>query len=460
MLPGPVQLGLANYGNASNPSWGIVPFLATVEADGTLTWATCPSPTYDFTLQDLARDGQGGIYLSVSATGTIQVAGTTYQRLGTSDGVLLKYNAAGQVQWLRRGGATGVQVTGAALKVDLAGAVYWMTQHSAPFTFNQTIVGTGGYYTLVKLSSSNQVRWAKTQLLQVTTTNTQFTAIPNLPILGIDVGSGVLYLGTLRPAGSTITFNAAGSPVTVTVPGPATSYTQCVVQCDTAGQVNWVKPVITATPSVANSINAFATPNLFPVGNGFTLVTTTVGYGQTTFIGSSATYGAAEGGLVCVLHYNTTTDQTEWVRVGGTLPSTLQYGTQVAGAAVDPAGNVFIAGKFIGPATFGATSLPATGMFPWIFLAELSQTVLATKVATAGKPWQVYPNPATGTVRLAGLPAQAQVRVLDALGRQVAQWPAAAPDAPRSLAGLAPGLYLLQVGSTPEAYQSQRLAVE
>lgn len=156
---------------------------------------------------------------------------------------------------------------------------------------------------------------------------------------------------------------------------------------------------------------------------GFTAVTYTVSYGQSTFAGSPVTYGAADGGLVCMLRYNTSTNQVEWVRTGGTVYgarySNSRVGTNVKGAVLDPAGNVYIAGEYYGPAQFGAVSLGLTNGQNSTYLAKLDQTVLPTRAATAGKAWRVYPNPARSAAQLEGLPARTTVRVLDALGREV-----------------------------------------
>jgi hypothetical protein len=57
---------------------------------------------------------------------------------------------------------------------------------------------------------------------------------------------------------------------------------------------------------------------------------------------------------------------------------------------------------------------------------------------------EVYPNPATLSTTLSGLPQPSSVRLLSADGRLVRQWQAEAGDFRLSLEGIAPGLYYVQ----------------
>lgn len=448
VLPGPAQLNLPNYGTATQPSYNSVPLLAVVEPDGTLAWAITPSPSYGFNGRSLVRDSQGNIYQSGHSAGGFTLNGTVYAPIGQSDGILIKYTASGQAQWVRYVGTPGSRVEAPVVKTDQSGAVYWMVSHSGAISLGQTVVPSGVGSTLVKFSPTNQLRWVRNNLVRVNNTPT------SAPLIGIDETNGTLYCAVLGASGSTISATGAGSPVVL--PTTTNSYTQCIVQCDSAGQVSWVKPLIGMTYPAGNSLGYYATPQLIPVANGFTLLASTIRNGQTSFVGSPTIYNAAQGGFICVLNYSYASNQVLWTRIAGTDPTLSLNGTQVSQAVVDPIGNVYVAGIFDGPATFGATTLPSTNALPWLYLAKLDQTILPNKAAVAGKPWRVYPNPATSAVQLEGLPPRTTVRVLDALGRTARTTQAATLD----LTGLAPGLYLLQATGTAEPYQPQRLLVE
>ena len=453
VLPGPLQAGLASSGPPSQPLYLSIPLVMVVEPDGTLAWATCPSTTYGFDSKEVAADPQGNVYLAATAKAGLQINGVVYPAIGNSDAILLKYDASGQRQWVRQIGIATKSTGSYTVKADDSSNVYWLMGHTAPFTLDQQTVGYGGGSTLIKLSSTNRVKWAKNNLVQV---NNQAAF---MQLAGFDA-SGAIYLSFLGSNSSTITFSGTGSPLTAPGSSPVPVYTSYIMKCDTAASINWVKPLFSMTAPATSGLGGFASPRLLGSANGFTVITSTVLDGQTTFVGSPATYSASEGGQICVLRYNTTTNQTEWVRTAGTLLGALQansrLGTVPTSAALDPTGNVYVAGTYYGPAQFGAITTGGTSGRYNIYLAKLDQTVLAAKAATPGKAWSVFPNPASGSVRLDGLPTGTTVRVLDALGRPVRRTQAPSLE----LSGLAPGLYLLQAIGTPETYKTLRLTVE
>ena len=455
VLPGPQQLGLlaSPSGPTGQPSYYGMPFLMAVEPDGTLGWAISPSLTNDVDSQELAYDAQGNSYLAATSKYGLKINGTVYPAIGSRDAVLLKYSASGQMQWVRQVGTATRTAGSNKVKIDSSGNVYWMISHEAGFTLGPLTVPYGGGSTLIKLSPTNQVRWAKNSLVLL---NGQPVY---LEMPGFDQ-TGALYLSFISPGSTTLTFDGPGSPLTAPGNSQAATYTSYVVKCDTAAQISWVKPLNGAISPLGTYPGLGRVQYLFPSASGFTAVTYTVENGQSTFIGSPITYSAADGGLVCVLRYNSNTDQVEWVRTGGTsygvISNNSRAGTNAKGAVQDLTGNVYVAGEYYGPAQFGANTLGLTNGQYNTYLAKLDQTVLAAKAATAGKAWRVYPNPATSAVQFDGLPAHTTVRVLDALGRQVRITQALT----LGLSGLAPGLYLLQATNTAELYQPQRLLVE
>ena len=73
-------------------------------------------------------------------------------------------------------------------------------------------------------------------------------------------------------------------------------------------------------------------------------------------------------------------------------------------------------------------------------------TLLPARPLARAETFHLYPNPTTGPVQLELPPhfGLTEVLVLDALGRQVLRQPAASSQAAISLAGLAPGLYMVR----------------
>lgn len=450
--------GPALFGLTTTPlGYESIPFVAAIDASGTLLWADVPSPTYGLGATALHRDSNGNCYVSVNTASQsmLTVNGQNYPPVGNTDAILIKYTSAGRPAWARRVGVARGSAYSGEIQTDNADAVYWLLGHSGSITLDQFTVGVNsstGANSLVKLSANNRVKWIKNDLLRVGNNNIVSQ------LVDLDASSNALYL-SCGSTGGAISFTGSGSPVSVA----ANAYTTCVARCDTAGQIQWVKPVSYATnvPGGLPGPRGAGIRGFAVRGNGFTLATSTVSFNETTFYGSSKTYGIAEGGLPCVVHFNTTTNQAEWVRVGG-KPSTLGQiaGSDIKSAVMDASDNVFVAGTFTGIAQFGTTTITSTSPIqPEIFLAKLDQSIVTgTKPGTTSQPWSVFPNPATGVVQLTGLPAQAHVRVYDAQGRQVRELLATGNAS--TLAGLAPGLYLLQVANTLTPYQSQRLVVQ
>ncbi|MET4074181.1 T9SS type A sorting domain-containing protein [Hymenobacter sp. UYCo722] len=459
MLPGPAVLNLA----ATGGYYGALTFVATVDANGALLWADTPSPAYGgLNVQALHRDGNGNCYVSANTNpqGTLVVNGQNYPAIGTTDAVLLKYLPTGQIDWARRVGVPRGSGYSGEVYTDAANAVYWLVGHNGPITIDQTTVGVTsntGNMSVLKLSANNRVRWFKNNLLSVGSQNVVSQ------LLGVDVSTNVLYLSCYSTGGS-VAF-AGGNPVAAE-PNALTAF---VARCDTAGNVQWVKPYMFSTnvPGGLPGPRGAGIRGFAVIGNGFTMTTSTVSYNQTTYYGGSKSYGLAEGGLPCVLHYNTITSQAEWIRIGGTpsLVGQTTIGSTVTNSVADNSGNVYVAGNFTGTAQFGTTTIQSTSTSqPEIFLAKLDQSIVtATAAGSPAQPWSIFPNPSTGVVQLRGLPASAHVQVRDAIGRIIQELPAlgttnAIPE--RVLGGLLPGLYLLQITNTRELYRTQKLLVQ
>ncbi|MGI4875038.1 MAG: T9SS type A sorting domain-containing protein [Janthinobacterium lividum] len=440
---------------------GTLPFVAAINPDGSLAWASSPAPAAvcglstsgnDYYKNRLATDAQDNVYWTVT---TPPVGATSMS--GSREAALLKFNASGQVQWTRRAataGQPGQSVLATSLQADQAGNLYWSVMNSDPFTLDNVTYGANSYNSLIKLATAtNQVQWVKDDLFQVAATSGNY--VPGYyTIAGIDAAAGNLYFWV--PAwGLNIAYNGPGSPIVVPPNNQVRRF--YLAQTDLNGQVQWVKLLANLTTTYPNI--APAPVSVYPSGNSLTVLAKTPGWGTVNFVGDATTYSAAQAGLVVVARFNPTTGQTEWVRTAGTdygaSDPTSQAGTTAINAVVDPTGNVYVAGLYYGPAHFGGTALGFTNSFS-SYLAKLDQSVLPTRPAMLGKTWQPYPNPATGSVQLSGLPTGAQVSLLDALGRTVRR----TTSTTLPLGGLAPGLYLLQVSGTPEPYQSQRLTVE
>jgi hypothetical protein len=126
---------------------------------------------------------------------------------------------------------------------------------------------------------------------------------------------------------------------------------------------------------------------------------------------------------------------------------------------VSDAGNrLHLFGTFDGAvAQFGSLSVMANAIGYTDFLAQLAGGPLATASPELNSLFSLYPNPARSTVAVAGLPANQELSVLDAVGRLMlrARMPANGPLFLLLPAQLPAGVYVVQ-----SAGQVRRLLIE
>jgi hypothetical protein len=138
------------------------------------------------------------------------------------------------------------------------------------------------------------------------------------------------------------------------------------------------------------------------------------------------------------------------------------------GVVVSSTGTIYVSGLVELPSTFGTFTAPgSTGTFA-LYLATLNDgTALSTAQSSALASCSIYPNPAHGstTIQIPALAdaTNAVLRLTDALGRVLRTVTVKVPSSglhhELSVAGLAPGMYVLrvQVGSS---YAVRQLMVE
>jgi hypothetical protein len=140
---------------------------------------------------------------------------------------------------------------------------------------------------------------------------------------------------------------------------------------------------------------------------------------------------------------NGPTGTYQWARTGG------GPGYDAGGPVAVSGPRVYVGGVTYPPATFSSLTLAApTGLNVGVLagLTDIAAPLAAAAAGPAGAGLSLYPNPTAGPATLGGAAPGTTVRVLDALGRQVASAIANAAGIVR-LAGLAPGLYVVRAGS-------------
>ena len=388
----------------------------------------------------LATDAAGNYYISgsfaVDATfGSIALT-TPIATSIISDQFLVKMSAAGAVLWAQQGGSIGLGSTATALPLshlvaDPTGNVYlvWTCPPVVGGFGSVAMPAAKGDYDglVVKYNTLGVPQWAQ---------RVGGAGADIATYAGLD-GSGRLVVpGIAAPAGSLT--NPATVGATVLTTGFAS------VLEPTAGALVWSRDLQATMAGGYRNMTADAAGNIYLLGQ-FS--------GQGTVPGKTLT---SAGGIdALVVSYSS----------AGTLRWTQQSGgtgdeTPVA-LTIDGTGRLAMPGLFNNNALFGTTALTSTATAASTgtpFVAYMANVVTATRAEQAA-PLAFYPNPATtaDAVRLPTLPAGTQLTLLDGLGR-VARRQAAGATLP--LAGLAPGLYLVQATAPSGAQWASRLTVE
>jgi hypothetical protein len=431
------QLGSTTF-NTSNITASLV--LAQLDAQGQVQYVREVGDATIIIPASLASDATGNYYLSgtfaLSAKfGTVELTTAVTTTYGI-DQFLVKVSAAGTVQWAKQGGSvlagTSTGLAFSHLVAEPSGSVYllWTLPAAAGGFPGFTLpAGKGDYDALVvKYDPQGTPLWAQ---------RLGGTGVDIPMLAGLDSGGRLVVPGMSAPAGSLATPTTTGATTVangfVSVLEPST------------GAVVWSRDLQATVAGGYRSVAADAAGNIYLAGH--------FG-GQGTLPGKTLT---ATGGIeALVVSYS----------ANGTLRWTQQSagtGDELATSiGLDAAGAPVVAGLFNNNGLFGSAALVSSATAASTgtpFVARLGGTVTATRATMAAAPLALYPNPAAAAtaIKLPALPGGTQLTLIDGLGR-VARRTAASPDL--LLAGLAPGLYVVQATAPSGEQWASRLTVE
>ena len=290
----------------------------------------------------IATDSAGNVYVAGSFSGTVDfdpasgVANLT--SAGSDDAFAAKYTPTGSLLWARRFGGSGQDLL-YSIAVDEAQNVY--------------LAGTGGTQVL-KLDSGGNLLWMHNIGVQAGYTNS----------IAADRAGNVYVTGVFQ---GTVDFDPGPGVDNLTSVGQQDGF---IWKLDGAGNLVWARQVGGATDGpnadYAQAIAVDDAGNVFVTGHF---------YGTADFDPSTATYNLTSAGLldVFVLELD---DQGRfgWVsRLGGSLNDVVE------GLALDPTGNVIVAGYV---ADFETSSNP-TG-HSVTFIAKFDDTGSLSWTRTVG----------------------------------------------------------------------------
>ncbi|MDO7848784.1 hypothetical protein Q5H92_20630 [Hymenobacter sp. M29] len=372
------------------------------------------------------------VYVAGSVWGTANYGTTTLTSLGTSDAFVAKLTDAGNsgaFVWAQRcggpGGDAATSVVANGSSVYLTGGFY----NTADFgTTNLTSVGGGDVFVakLTDAGATGNFVWAQRAGSTATTTDL---------IAGVAVNGSNLYVtGNI---GGTADFGATTLNSPSSVGGDA--YVAKLVDAGPTGSFAWAVmatgPRFTAPRAVAVSgANVYVSGYFIGSSTfGGTTLTTTTGSDYDVFLTSVPDAG--------------TSGSFAWALKAGGANDDRADGLAISG------GSVYVGGTVAPPASFGSLAIATPTANAVGSLASVRDVALPTRPAAELAGFSLAPNPAhaAATVLLPAMPGAvaATLTLRDALGRAVRtqQVPllATGTTAEIALAGLAPGLYRVQV---------------
>jgi hypothetical protein len=297
-------------------------FIAKYNKHGVLQWVQSAGGTEKDSVQSIAVDGNGNVYLTGIYKSAITFETTTIYATGDNDIFLAKYNASGVFQWARTAGGQGSDA-GTGVVTDAGNNVYVVGFYSntAAFgAFSKTSLGMRDIF-LAKYNSSGIPQW----VVSAGGANDDFGSA-----IAIDASANIYITGSFKAGVKFGSISAAADP---------NYYDVFVAKYDpVALNWAWVKEDLTGSNNeYSQRIAVDLNGNIFVTG---------YYYGSVSFASTSK---ASKGGAdMFIIKYNSL-GASQWLQTaGGTGFDSGQ------GLVTDTNGNVYVTGFFSYPnATFG-----------------------------------------------------------------------------------------------------------
>ncbi len=327
---------------------------------GNLTPAPRSAPDWDYaqgtgagSVDDIASgvftDAAGNAFVTGRFNGTLTFGTTTLTSAGENDGYLAKYNPQGAVQWARRFGGVGSDI-GRDVVVDANGNAYISGLFRVTATFGAISVTSAGDADafVAKYNSAGDVQWVRTG---------GGGALEVAYQVSVDGANNVYISGVF---GDTGLLNATFSGTTIVSAGGSDAYAASYTD---AGALRWVirggntgdEYAIALAVTTAGDVTISGPYGISGVGGGGTTK-----FGSTTLTSAGGTDGF-------VARYNNA-GTFQWARSFGGIED-----DGANSAAVDAAGNIYLAGYFRGDIIFGGTTATSEeGAFNVLILSYTS----------------------------------------------------------------------------------------
>jgi len=315
--------GTADFSSTTLTSAGAADlFVTRVGSGGSFTWAVRAGGSADVSASSVAVDTSGNTYVTGGFFGTATFGSTTLTSVGDEDIYVTRVNSGGAFQWTRPAGSV-VADSGRALSMDSSGNLYLTGMFGGPVV---------GDMFVARMDQLGQIWWVNAG---------GSISFDDSASIAQDAAGNIYVLGTFQ---STAMFGTT----TLTSAGGDDLY---VAQLMTTGAFGWVVRAGGSGPEAGGGL---------AVGSSGTIYATGSFLGPANF--GATTLTSAGNADIYFTALNSSGTFTSAIRAGG---SANDHG---AALVVGSAGNAYITGFFQGTATFGATTLTATGgsdFFVW-----------------------------------------------------------------------------------------------
>ena len=459
--------GVSNFGSIELTSSGVADiFIAKYDAAGNVLWAKQAGGTDIDAGKNIAVDSNGNSYITGEFLGSATFDNTTLTSNGDYDAFIAKYDASGNVLWVKQSGGTGLEV-GRGIAVDGNGNPYITGYFNGNAIFNSTTLTSAGSYDIfiAKYDASGNFQWAE----RAGSNGDDFAR--NVAVDGSDnsyivgtfrglarfdstalISSGLedLFIAKYDPAGNVIWAKKAGGTSKDAANGiDVDDNGNSFITGEFQGNATFGNTVLTSTSFLADIFiasydatgNVLWAKNAGGTFNDYGRNIEVDGGGNSYITGEfegSATFGSttltSSGGVdIFIAAYDDTGNSLWAKRAGGNLED------RAAGIALDGSGNTYISGYFVGEASFGSTTITSSGAGD-IYVAKLSSVTSIPN--STGFHISTYPNPFASFLTINLITTDpATATLTDMLGREVHRQELI-PQAAGTEATLTPAHYL------------------
>ncbi len=328
-------------------------FVARVDPSGSFVWATKAGGSGFDSGESVSVLPDGSAIVSGSFTGPAAFGATTLPGFGQQDVFVAKVDPSGSFAWATQAGTIGDLESGRSVSVLSDGSALVTGSFdggSGPATFGSiSLPGTGnGDVFVAKVDPSGSFVWATQAGGSDPDTGEGVSALPD--------GSAIVtgdFQGTATFGSTTLTSASAVSKV-------------FVAKVDSSGSFVW------ATQAGGSNVSFGKSVSVLPDGSA--IVT---GYFRDTATFGSITLVSAGNSNVFVAKVDSAGSFAWATQAGG---SGSDQGNSVS-ALRD--GSAIVTGYFVGPATFGSTTLPGTGSND-VFVAKVDSSGSFVSATQAG----------------------------------------------------------------------------